>query len=160
MFIFYFYEDINWCWYDRNFFFHVGWYHCVNFCMYYYIFWLTGCRISMIALHDYSCNTKSLLSYLSAVHQRYGLPIWLTEFACGDRNAKRPLHDQLSFMQEVVPELEKAAFVQRYAWMSARQRPGDYRALLANYHNGTAYVTELGKLYTSLWDQWNRSEKQ
>ena len=111
----------------------------------------SGCRIGALAVHDYTCDADSLMSYLSDMHQRYHLPIWMTEFACGDHSDHRSLADQLSFARALLPKLEAASFVARYAWMSARQSdPSDHRALLQTLANGTAVLTELGQLYNSL----------
>lgn len=37
-----------------------------------------GCRISHLAVHDYSCDAKTTLAYLEQMNKRYGLPVWLT----------------------------------------------------------------------------------
>lgn len=106
-----------------------------------------GCRISYIAAHDYSCTPAHTLAYLKELHERYGLPVWLTEFSCGDGAQNRPNADQLAFMKVVVPMLDAAPFVYRYAWMSARGDPA--RSLLETV-NGEARLTDVGKLYNSL----------
>ena len=41
------------------------------------------CGVSYVAVHDYSCTAKSTLSYLQDIHERFGKPVWLTEFSCG-----------------------------------------------------------------------------
>lgn len=114
------------------------------------IYGTRGCRLDYIALHDYTCDVDTLVSYLEAVYQRYGFPIWLTEFACGDHTAKRPLSDQLAHMRASLPRLDALDYVVRYAWMSARQEPGDFRGLIETLANGTAVPTELGRLYLEL----------
>ena len=48
----------------------------------------TGCRITYLATHSYSCTPATTLAYLRQLHERYGYPVWLTEFSCGD-GAKR-----------------------------------------------------------------------
>lgn len=78
----------------------------------------SGCRISHLAAHDYSCTASSTLGYLQKLHERYGYPVWLTEFSCGDHAQGRPTEAHLSFMREVIPMLDAAPFVERYAWMS------------------------------------------
>ena len=42
-----------------------------------------GCRIDYLAAHDYSCHPPTTLSYVKALHERYGYKVWLTEFSCG-----------------------------------------------------------------------------
>ncbi|CAM9623637.1 unnamed protein product, partial [Scytosiphon promiscuus] len=41
------------------------------------------CGITHIAIHSYTCEVKYLNKHIHKYVQRYGLPIWLTEFACG-----------------------------------------------------------------------------
>ena len=98
------------------------------------------------------------------------MPIWLTEFACGDHRDHRSLQKQLAYMREAVSMLERTkavhrcahrsrcgaagdvrpprGAVRRYAWMAARAASApDYRALLVP---GRAELTELGRLYNAL----------
>ena len=104
----------------------------------------SGCKVSMLAAHDYSCDATTTMAYLQSLHERYSLPIWMTEFSCGDGAAKRPTKDHLAYMKEIVPMLDAAPFVYRYAWMSAR---GAQRGLITS--DGTA-LTDVGTLYNSL----------
>ena len=89
------------------------------------------------------------MEYLNQIYSLYHLPIWLTGFACGDHSALRPLADEMKFMKEIIPRLEAAHFVFRYAWMSARQgSTTDNRGLLGPA--GSATLTALGQLYNTL----------
>ena len=106
-----------------------------------------GCRISAIAAHDYDCNPVSTLEYLRFLSLRYGLPIWLTEFSCGDGKEDSPMSAQLSFMQLIFPMLEAAPFIERFAWMSAH---GANRSLVNLGTDGRAELTPLGVLFNSL----------
>ena len=83
-----------------------------------------GCRISHLATHDYSCTANHTLDYLRTLHERYGFPVWLTEFSCGDHAQGRPMSAHAAFMREVLPLLDAAPFVARYSWMSARDGSG------------------------------------
>jgi hypothetical protein len=100
-----------------------------------------------LAAHDYDCNPESTLEYLRFLYQRYGLPIWLTEFSCGDGKEDAPMSAQLSFMQLIFPLLEAAPYVARYAWMSAH---GANRSLVMAGPDGRAALTPLGVLFNSL----------
>ena len=57
------------------------------------------------------------MQVLQNLYSAYGRKIWLTEFAC-------PMtHDQnviKQYMREVIPRLEAAHFVERYAWFASR----------------------------------------
>lgn len=110
----------------------------------------SDCRVSYIATHDYSCNASSTLDYIHQLYSTYGKQVWLTEFACGDHNAKNPLSDQITFMKDIVPRMDADDAVFRYAWMSARQEPGDFRMLLETVPGQPAKLTELGELYNTL----------
>jgi hypothetical protein len=105
-----------------------------------------GCKISMVAVHDYTCDATTLLAYLKDIHDRYHLPVWLTEFSCGDGAQNKSRADNLAYMKSVVPMLDKADFVYRYAWMSARM---SNRGLFDN--NGPKQtLSTVGELYKSL----------
>ena len=101
-----------------------------------------GCSITYLATHDYSCNANTTLAYLSSLHAKYGYPVWLTEFSCGDGAAARPTSDHIAFMKAIIPALDKASFVYRYSWMSAE---GANRGLVLD-----GKLTELGQLYNTL----------
>ena len=102
----------------------------------------TGCNISYVAVHDYSCTASTTMKYLKSIHDRYGYPVWLTEFSCGDGAAGRPTSDHLKFMKEIVPQLDAADYVYRYAWMSAHS---SNRGLV-----DAGKLTELGQVYNTL----------
>lgn len=108
----------------------------------------TGCNITYIATHDYSCDPQSTLGYLKRIHDRYGKKLWLTEFSCGDGAQARPTTDHLRFMRAVLPLLDAADFVYRYSWMSARDKSGR-RGLMETAEDGSARLTELGELWNS-----------
>ena len=51
------------------------------------------------------------------MYNRYGKKIWLTEFACPMTNDPNTIKQ---YMQEVLPRLEAADYVDRYAWFASR----------------------------------------
>ncbi|KAL4230341.1 hypothetical protein ACF0H5_010724 [Mactra antiquata] len=79
----------------------------------------TGCRVDHLATHYYGCNATHTMNYLQELYNRYQKKIWLTEFACGDRVMDPTV--QLNYMKDVLPRLEAADFVFRYAWFTARR---------------------------------------
>ena len=107
----------------------------------------SGCNITIMAVHSYTCDAKRMHGYLEAVHSEFHLPIWLTEFACGDHADHQPLERQIAFMKEILPILDASNIVDRYAWMAARQGAADDRGLLVP---GKSELTELGRLYNTL----------
>jgi hypothetical protein len=88
----------------------------------------SGCRISYLATHCYSCTPSGTLRYfycyiklissilfpytsapcgicryLKKLYDRYHYKVWLTEFSCGDHADGRPTIDHLKFMKAVLP---------------------------------------------------------
>jgi hypothetical protein len=51
--------------------------------------------------------------YLQMLNERYGYPVWLTEFSCGDGAQGNPTSKHLAFMKEIFPMLDAAPFVFR-----------------------------------------------
>lgn len=110
-------------------------------------------RVDFVTFHDYGGgSTQALINKLKVVYELYGKPIWITEFAVGDWKAKtvqENVHSPakvLRFMKEVLPELDKIDWVERYAWFPAGRD---------NAHLGTSALfnpdfslTTLGKYYS------------
>ena len=111
-------------------------------------------RVDYVCVHSYGGpNADALVDRLRKVHDMYGKPLWITEFAVGDWRAKSIEENSHSperiakFMRRVIPRLEKLDFVHRYAWYSA---PGDNAALgNSALFNEEGQLTELGKIYKS-----------
>ncbi|WP_228473786.1 glycoside hydrolase family protein, partial [Streptomyces calidiresistens] len=84
-----------------------------------------GLRVDFIALHWYGSDFRTeaavehLRSYLTAVHERYGKPIWLTEYALIDfsHGTRYPSEaEQAAFVTASTRMLESLPFLERYAW--------------------------------------------
>ena len=85
-----------------------------------------GFRIDFICVHWYGgANAQSLLDHLKAIHDLYKRPIWVTEFAPADWSATSPSASKvtktlaMTFMQQILPALEKLDYVERYSWYSS-----------------------------------------
>ena len=106
----------------------------------------TNCKVDYIAVHWYACDLSALQWYIG-LFKKYNRPIWLTEFACGDRP-----HDQITldvqkkYMTDAVNYLENEPAVFRYAWFSGRNNEIPNINLLGS----SGQLTELGKLYVNL----------
>ncbi|MBN2700261.1 MAG: hypothetical protein JXR29_02280 [Methylothermaceae bacterium] len=88
-----------------------------------------GLRFDFLAVHLYGPpDPRKFLTKIDAIHEKYDMPIWITEFAVADWRAKRKGSNRyseakvLEFMQQVLPELEKRPYIERYAWFGAGQR--------------------------------------
>ncbi|MFY1633288.1 glycosyl hydrolase [Solwaraspora sp. WMMB335] len=100
-----------------------------------------GHRVDFIALHWYGGDfttgnaVNQLKQYLQAVHQRYGKPIWLTEFALIRFGAGGPQfpseQQQAAFLSAATEMLAGLPYLQRYAWFGLpatdRDRTGLFR---------------------------------
>jgi hypothetical protein len=104
-----------------------------------------GCQVAHVAVHDYSCDAQQTMAYLTSVHARYKLPVWLTEFSCGDGAQHKPTADHIKYMREVFPLLDAAPFVYRYAWMSA----GSANRGLVNGSAGAQTLTAVGEAFNA-----------
>jgi len=81
-----------------------------------------GCRIDYLATHMYDGDADLVMETLEAYSKRYGnKKIWFTEFA------KKCTHSEeeiVAFIEDLLPRLEAAPFVFRYAWWYTRYYPG------------------------------------
>jgi len=85
-------------------------------------------RVNFIAVHWYGSDFQvgaavaQLRTYLSSVHRRYGLPVWVTEYALTDFTPTGPVYptgaQQAAFVTASVRMLDALGFVQRYAWFA------------------------------------------
>jgi len=50
------------------------------------------------------------------MYLKYGLPLWLTEFACGDDSSYMTESGQASFLTDALLLLELHPNVARYSW--------------------------------------------
>ncbi|MCR5886959.1 glycosyl hydrolase [Hymenobacter sp. J193] len=104
------------------------------------------CKVDYIAVHWYACDLGALQWYIGRF-KKYGRPLWLTEFACGDLpHAQITLAKQKEYMKAAVSYLENEPSVARYAWFSGRNGEIPNINLLGDY----GQLTELGQLYVSL----------
>ncbi len=91
-------------------------------------------RVSFITVHWYGADfgtgaaVGQLESYLRAIHARYHLPIWLTEFALirfGATTTFPAPRQQAAFVTAAAGMLHRLRFVQRYAWFALPATAGD-----------------------------------
>jgi hypothetical protein len=84
-------------------------------------------RVNFITVHWYGGDFRTkaavgeLKSYLKAIHARYKLPIWLTEFALirFSTTVSFPTpQQQAAFVTAATSMLQRLSYVQRYAWFA------------------------------------------
>lgn len=107
----------------------------------------TGCRVDHIAVHKYDCNAANVMDFLRRVWQRFRRPIWLTEFSCP--HSTDP-NEQLQLMKELLPQLEAAPFVYRYAWFATRTLKSGWVTPAVNLlHTDSPTLTTIGQFYNN-----------
>ncbi|WP_406079484.1 glycoside hydrolase family protein [Micromonospora sp. NBC_00858] len=113
-----------------------------------------GYRVDFIALHWYGGDfttanaVNQLKSYLQAVHDRYRLPIWLTEFALIDfsNGVRFPSQaQQAAFLTAATRMLSGLTWLHRYAWFGLPATDKDQTGL---FRTGSA-ATAVGRAYQS-----------
>ncbi|MGF6230897.1 hypothetical protein QFZ27_004852 [Inquilinus ginsengisoli] len=111
-----------------------------------------GKDYDFVAVHWYGApSAKSFLRKIDDIHEAYGKPIWITEFAVADWAARDGRKNRYGteaterFMTTVLPELERRPYVERYAWMGA----GAYReaTVTSRLVDDTGALTALGRIY-------------
>lgn len=109
-------------------------------------------RVDFVCMHSYTGpNSKAFIERVESVHELYGKPIWITEFAVGDWEATSPETNRhnpekiLKFMEETLPLLDAMDIVERYAWFPAGQ---DNKALgTSALFDKDGKLTPLGECY-------------
>jgi hypothetical protein len=110
-------------------------------------------RIDVIGVHWYDWGSNPVANpnptalqvfnrfktYLTNVHNLYGLPIWITEF---NANPNRNTAINLAFMELALPYLESLPYVERYCWYQPNSGTADY------YTDTTeTTLTDVGTFY-------------
>lgn len=104
-----------------------------------------GCRFDYVNVHSYM-NTVGALEWYLGEWERYGKPIWLTEFCAWDgiETTATPAYQQ-NFMREALAMLDAKPTVYRYAWFVARSTGIPYNSLLGSV---PGQLTDLGRIFT------------
>ncbi len=84
-------------------------------------------RVDFICMHSYGGpDADGLVNRIQAISRTYGgRPVWLTEFAVGDWEAKSREQNRfkpeqvLAFMRKVMPKLDALECLERHAWFPA-----------------------------------------
>jgi hypothetical protein len=111
-----------------------------------------GLRVDFITLHWYGSDFSSaaagqFMGYVKAVHDRYQLPIWVTEYGLMNFTGtpKFPNSAQITaFIRESTRQLEAAPYVERYAWFSL---PAVGDSVDYGLYRDATTPTEAGRAY-------------
>ena len=115
----------------------------------------TGLRIDFLTMHCYQYpNAATFLRKLDTLHEKWGLPVWVTEYAVADWNASATQKNIYSrtqvneYMQATVEGMRQRPFVERFAWKT--RAVGDYKMSSSVIFHTDGSLTSTGKLYASL----------
>lgn len=111
--------------------------------------------VDFVCVHAYlPPKADGFLRHIEEVHEYYGKPVWVTEYAVADWEAttKQPTRysgkEIRSFMEETVMALRAMDYVERFAW---KTRPtGDPIMGESALFHDDGDLTETGELYRSL----------
>ncbi|MEI7534590.1 MAG: glycoside hydrolase family protein [Verrucomicrobiae bacterium] len=112
-------------------------------------------RVDFVTVHSYGgLSVDAFMNQLASVHKLFNRPIWITEFAVGDWEAKTRADNRynpgqiMKFVEQVLPRLEGCDFVERYAWFPADP---DNKALGSSaLFNEDGSLTPVGQAYRSI----------
>lgn len=112
-------------------------------------------RVDFITMHSYaSPNSESFLNIVQEVYDRYGKPIWITEYAVADWEAtatspsRYSAKEIMAFMGETAAGFRDMPFVERFAW---KTRPDDDPVMGASaLYRKDGSLSPTGELYRSL----------
>lgn len=110
-------------------------------------------RVDFIAVHWYGPLEAAgvvggLETHLRAIHDRYGLPLWLTEFGAlnWEDDTRWSQEAVTGFIRAAVPMLEALPFLERYAWFATRTTEwASYR--LSSLFDDSGALTATGRAY-------------
>ncbi|AGL19717.1 sigma-70 family RNA polymerase sigma factor [Actinoplanes sp. N902-109] len=111
-----------------------------------------GLRVDFIPLHWYGSDFSAaavgqFLGYVDAVHKKYGLPVWVTEFGLMNFSGspKYPTAGQeVAFIKGSTKGLESRSYVERYAWFGL---PAVGDSVDYGLYKDAGTPTEAGKAY-------------
>ncbi len=114
-----------------------------------------GLRVDFICVHSYGGpGADSLVKRLNEIYGLYKRPIWITEIAVADWEAKSPEENRhnpekiAGFLEELLPQLEKMDIVERYAWFHGGISGGPLATSQLFHPDGS--LTVVGKTYRSV----------
>ena len=110
-------------------------------------------RVDFIAVHYYSKtgSVAEFKAYLEAVHQQYGKPVWVTEWALADWSnpGRFSAAQQAAFARAGTEMMDDLPFVERQAWFAAYEG-GDGWHLNSGVMDAAGQLTLVGQTFAEL----------
>lgn len=114
-----------------------------------------GLRIDFVTMHCYGWpNAADFLRKVDRLHDKWGLPVWVTEYAVADWSATATVKNRYSrtqvneFMEATVKGMRARPYVERFAWKT--RAAGDISMGSSAIFHTDGALTTTGKLYASL----------
>ena len=102
--------------------------------------------VDVISLHCYMGNSSALMGFVDRF-DKYGKPIWMTEFCAWEKNINSQLA-QINYMCEVLNYFEQTDKIERYAWFIPRTSgPVNSYPYMQMLEKISSDLTDLGKVY-------------
>lgn len=113
-------------------------------------------RVDSVAVHTYpGPSAAGFLNMLHRVHDLYRRPVWVTEFAVADWQAKHGAANRYSvsqtseFMEEVCTEMDKIPWIKGYAWFPFAGKSSN-ALQTSTLFDAEGNLNYLGKVYARL----------
>lgn len=112
-------------------------------------------RVDFVTMHCYQWpDTEDFLRKLDLLHEKWGLPVWVTEYAVADfsatslSNNRYTRTDVNTYMKETVQGMRERPWVERFAWKT--RAASDPKMGTSALFDSRGWRTSTGKLYASL----------
>ncbi|WP_052444415.1 glycosyl hydrolase [Flammeovirga sp. OC4] len=115
-----------------------------------------GLRVDFICMHRYtdSIDPNKWMEAFQNANTKWGLPIWITEMGLADwtattpENNKRTKEQAYDLMEALLPMMDQASYIQRYAWFDGGRAKNQAALHISTiYEQNTDMLTTLGDLY-------------
>lgn len=114
-----------------------------------------GLRIDFVTCHIYGWpNAADFLRKIDTLHEKWGKPVWVTEYAVADFSANETTPNRYSrsqvneFMEATVKGMRERPYVERFAWKT--RAAGDIKMGSSAIFHTDGSLTSTGRLYASL----------
>ena len=115
-----------------------------------------GLRVDFICIHIYKANdSRIFFQIVDDLYAKYKKPIWVTEMAIVDNDAKEVYENSISLeqalptMKSILSGFYSRTYVQRFAWFSGTKRSPNYPRLVSSIlYDENDNLTILGEYYS------------
>lgn len=114
-----------------------------------------GLKVDFVTMHRYAWpKATQFLEIVDTLHDKWGLPVWVTEYAVADWSASSTQPNRYSrtqvneFMQATVEGMRERPYVERFAWKTRAAKDLKMGSSAIFHTNGA--LTSTGRLYASL----------